>query len=323
MMRKGKLTPEELQRLIFDIIKSRREEVRLHAGIGEDCAALLCEDYILVTTDPITTKCNNPGGLAIHINANDIAASGGEPLAVTMTILAPTDATTREIDIIMKEAESTASELGIEIIGGHTEFTDAVNRFVISCTMLGRVKTLIGGTGSNPGDSIIMTKYAAIEGTLILADMYPQYVREDSDAIQWMKNNLSVMNEGRIVHDLDITAMHDITEGGVLGAVSEMCNLRQNGAEIDISLIPIKPVTKKLTDMLNLNPYQLLSSGSMLITSNEPDKIIDALKAQGIKGTIVGTINDSGIVTARYNDHIETVNVEADEIFKVNEDKKL
>lgn len=320
-MRKGKLSPQELQSIIFDTIKRRREEVHITAGIGEDCAAIKCEDYILVTTDPITTKCNNPARLAININANDIAASGGEPIAVTLTLLVPVGSNTEEIKAIMLEAEKAAEELNIEIVGGHTEFTDAVNRIVVNCTMLGRSVNPIATSGARDGDYIIMTKYAGIEGTLILAESQDHELHSYVDQLEYMRNNLSVIKEGQIAKSLNISSMHDITEGGVFGAVAELCGNRGIGAVIDVKAIPVLPVTSALTNKYSLDVYKLISSGSMLITSSEPHMVINKFESEGIKATIIGMINRSGKVYADYGSGvIQEVFVEADEILKINED---
>lgn len=317
-MRKGKLTPSELQSIIFGIVKRRREEVLLSAGFGEDCAVLKIDENILVTTDPITTKCNNIGNLAINVNANDISASGGEPIAVTITILAPSDSSTEEIKNIMLDAEEAAEQLNIDIVGGHTEFTDAVNRIVVNCTMIGKVSEPVNSSGAKSGDSIIMTKYAAIEGTLILAERIKEISAQYQKELEWMRVNLSVITEGRIASRHKVSAMHDVTEGGVFGAVAEMCG-GLKGALIDVKSIPIMPVTKMLTEKYGLNVYKLIGSGSMLMTTDKPIKLIKALNESGIPAIEIGIINNSGKVIADYGDRYVSVEVEVDEILKADE----
>lgn len=317
-MRKGKLTLCELQELIFNSFNRRREEVKMHPAIGEDCAAIQTSDYILVTTDPITTECNNPGKLALHINANDIASSGGEPMAITMTILAPPTASGDDIRSLMLEAEEAARELNVEIIGGHTEFTDAVNRIIVSCTMIGRANKLISSNGAQAGDSIIMTKYAGIEGTLILNDMYPEMLYDYQEDIKWMNNNLSVVLEGKIASQLEISSMHDVTEGGIFGAIAEICNYNNLGAIINVDDIIMLAATRHITEKLGLNPYQLISSGSMIITTSEPAMVINSMISQGIPACVIGTINNSGSVIADYGIRQEEISVMTDEINKVN-----
>lgn len=319
-MRKGKLNPKELQSLIFNNLSQRRKEVYLHASLGEDCAAIECKSkYMLITTDPITTKCHNPGQLAIHINANDIASSGGEPIAVTLTIIAPVNASDNDIKSIMIESEKEASKLNIEIVGGHTEFSDLVNRIFVSCTMLGMVDKPISSITSKIGDSIIMTKYAAIEGTLILSENLEDIKKEFNDELEWMNNNLSVLPEGQLMSSLNISAMHDVTESGVFGAITEILEANNLGAIINVKDIPLMDVTKRVVEKLNINPYKLISSGSMIITTSNPEKVISKLNDNNIIATVIGRVNNSSEIIADYGDYQEKVYVESDEINKVGE----
>lgn len=138
----GKVPENVLKRAVFKQIKHRREEVILHPGVGEDCSAVVVnEDEALVfSTDPITGTDKGIGNLAVHITANDLASSGAEPIGIMTTIILPDG--TREIKLrrIMEEIETACLSLGIEIMGGHTEISDAVNRPIINVTGVGKVK---------------------------------------------------------------------------------------------------------------------------------------------------------------------------------------
>lgn len=169
-MRIGKLTSSELQKYVFDKTVAKNPEILQSAGLAEDCAALRTPKILLLTTDPITATGNNAGRLAITVSANDVAVSGGTPLCCLLTIIAPTTASAEDVGKFMKEAHETAEALGVDIVGGHTEFSEAVNRMVVSCTMLGTTRRVVKSSGAKAGDSIVMTKSAAIEATAIMAN---------------------------------------------------------------------------------------------------------------------------------------------------------
>src|SRR5699024_1096653 len=168
----GKVPSDILERIIFENIENKREEVLVKAGIGEDNAIIDFGEYVCaISTDPITGATKDIGSLAIHISCNDVASSGAEPIAVLMTIMAPPKTTEEDLKTIMEEASKASKELDVEIVGGHTEITDAVNRIVISTTVIGKQ---LKGKMLNPkeikvGDKVLMTKYAGIEGTAILS----------------------------------------------------------------------------------------------------------------------------------------------------------
>ena len=154
-MKIGKLTNEELQNSILSKIRPLREEVVLRPEIGEDCGAIdfggkLC----VVSTDPVTAAQANMGRIAIHICCNDAASSGAEPIAMLLSLLIPPTCTKETIEEIMNQAQETAESLNVEIIGGHTEITDAVTRPVLTGTVLASCAAdeLVRSSGGQAGD---------------------------------------------------------------------------------------------------------------------------------------------------------------------------
>ena len=80
-MKQGKLTNAKLQELVINKITPKNSETVVGAGVGEDCCAVrVGSDLCVVSTDPITAGGEQTGTLAIHINANDIAAAGAVPI---------------------------------------------------------------------------------------------------------------------------------------------------------------------------------------------------------------------------------------------------
>ena len=280
----GKVPNEILQKVVFNNTGVDREDVLVGAGIGEDNAIMDFGDEVcVISTDPITGATKDIGRLAISISCNDVASSGAEPIGVLMTILAPPGTTEKDIELVMKESGEAARELNIEIIGGHTEVTDAVTRMVISTTVVGRQlkKNMIDSSKTKVGDKVLISKYAGIEGTSIIAKELKGYLegRMDSKSIemaQAMGDSISVIREGLICGEVGVRYMHDITEGGVLGAAWEGAVAVGMGMKIYKDLIPMKEVTKQISSILGIDPYRLISSGSMLIVAEESKvKIIE------------------------------------------------
>ena len=90
-MKIGKVSETVLKRSIFKQIHTKRDEVLLGAGVGEDCAAVKLSpgEIFVISTDPITGTVKDVGMLAIQITANDLASSGAEPVGVMLTVLLP------------------------------------------------------------------------------------------------------------------------------------------------------------------------------------------------------------------------------------------
>ena len=297
-MKEGKLDFDDLKEVIFNNKTIRRSEVRITNDIGEDCTVFdfgNCE--AIFSTDPITGADKNLGKLAVHINCNDIASSGGEPLGILVTILAPVGSTLDDINNVMREIDEEAAKIGVEIIGGHTEVTSAVNKLVLSITVIGKNKKgkSVSTGGAKLNDDIVVTKTIGLEGTYILISDHEQRVKKilSEEEIKFGKtliNKISVLPEGRICNEFGVNSMHDITEGGLLGGIFEVAMACGMGFKIYKDKIPMLDITKKICSEFKIDPLRLISSGSMLITVSDGDKLVERLKEFDIEASVIGKI---------------------------------
>ena len=334
-MKTGKLDSKLLEDIVFRSITYKRPEVLVRPGIGEDCAVVDFGEYhCVLSTDPITGAVNKIGKLAVTVSCNDIASNGVEPLGLLLACLLPEGTTIEEIKLIMEQAGAEAARLGVEIIGGHTEITAAVNQPVIVSTAIGRAPAVASdgkaaGFSSRtiaPGDRILMTKTAGLEGTGILALDFRDRLSEFLDAAELegataMMDQIDVVREGILGGKLGASAMHDVTEGGILGAVWETCKVGGVGARINKHDIPVSAVTKKICSELGIDPLRLISSGSLLIVAGEKEAsaIITALETEGIPIAEIGRITEAGSPVLLIGEgHQETIGPpERDELYKV------
>ena len=300
-MRIGKLSNEELEQVVIRKIKYQHPDVLIHSGVGEDCSVIDYGDEVcVVSSDPITGAAHQIGKLAIDVACNDIASTGAEALGVMMVMLAPPSATKEELAQVMREATDEAARLKIEILGGHTEVTDAVNRMVLVMTVIGKERKSQFESNNQPvrpGDWVLISKEIGLEGTAILAYDREEWVSGQIDAAtlalaKAQMNRLSVLEEGRIGAKVGFKYMHDITEGGVLGACWEASRAMGQGVKIELEAIPLLPVTRKIAEIFEIDPYSLISSGSMLavVTPDQGVKWIAEGEIQGIRVTKIGEV---------------------------------
>lgn len=301
-MQAGKLSPSALQQLIFNQIGTRRPEVVLAAALGEDSAALdLQGDLVVVSTDPITGAGENAGWLAVHVSCNDVAANGAEPVAILLTVLLPLGSDPQLVKSIVLDAEQAAQEINAQIVGGHTEFTAAVNQPVISTTVIGRATatSLARSSEIQPGDALVVSKYVGLEGTAIIAWDHSDLVGDLFDerllaAARGLARQISIVPEARVASRLGVRAMHDATEGGVLGAAYEMASAAGLGFSLNAERLPIHRATQLLAERFGLDPLRLISSGTLLMASSAPDELLAALAAANIPAAVIGQFTASG-----------------------------
>jgi len=326
-MKIGKVPETVLKRSVLNKIQTRREEVLLGASVGEDCAAVaLAEDEIFVmSTDPITGTTQDIGDLAIQITVNDLASAGAEPVGVMLTVLLPEKISELKLSNMMAQVERACAKANVQVMGGHTEITKVVNQPVLSVVGVGKAKKgrLVSTAGARPGMDILITKWIGIEGTSIIAkekeaQLSTHFQPSFLEQAKSFDSLLSVLPEAKIAVKCGVSAMHDVTEGGIFGALWEMAEASGVGLEIDLRKIPIRQETVEICEYFDINPYELISSGSMLMAAADGNTIVRELEKAGIHAVVVGkatTGNDRVLYTKAERRFLEPP--KSDELYKV------
>lgn len=329
-MRPGKLLPAVLRDKVLSYLGSMRPEVLVHASLGEDAAVIDFGDWVCVlSTDPITAASNEAAWLSVHVSCNDIAAMGAEPVGVLLSFIIPERCSTEDIEGLMKDASRAASELGIEILGGHTEITPGIPYPVCTTTAVGKTSKdrLVTSSGARAGESIIMTKEAGIEGTAILARDYRRLLGSlDPQIVERARrffDRVSAVRDGLIAARVGVSAMHDVTEGGVFAALFELAEASKVGILVEVERIPVAPETRTISHLLGIDPLRLISSGSMLIVTPNPDLVIDELSKNGIRASLIGRTTEHGRYLQYPSGLVELIYPEIDELWKIIERKPM
>lgn len=323
----GKLPEQVLLRSVLKEVGHRREEVLMGPGVGQDCAvvALDSDEMFVMSADPITGTVKDIGSHSIHITANDLAASGAEPVGVMLTILIPEETAESELRVMMRDVEQTCKALHMEVLGGHTEVTNVVRQPLISVAGVGKVKKgqEVLTNGLKAGDDLIVTKWIALEGTSIIAkekeaDLKKALPEELVDTAKRFDQYLSVLPESRIAVAHGVSAMHDITEGGILGALWEFGEGAGVGLDVELRQIPIRQESVEICERYGLNPYQLMSSGSMLIGTTRGAALVRRLREAGIPAVLIGQTTKSRDRILRNGEEIRYLDrPQSDELYRL------
>lgn len=332
-MKIGKVPENVLKRSVFKQIHTKRSEVVLGAGVGEDCAAikLAADETLVMSTDPITGTAQDIGTLAIQITVNDLASSGAEPVGVLLTVLLPEYVEEAELKKMMMQVEEACAETGVQVMGGHTEVTAVVNQPVITVCGVGKVKDgcLISTAGAEPGMDILVTKWIGIEGTSIIAKekekkLLTRFSVPFVEKAKKLDEYISVLSEAAVATESGVSAMHDVTEGGIFGALWEMAESSGVGLEIDLKKIPIRQETVEICEFFGINPYGLISSGCMLMAAKDGNHLVRELQKAGIPATNIGKAtagNDRVLLNEDERRFLEPP--KTDELYKVMEDESV
>ena len=300
-MKVGKVSESVLKRSVLKQMHTKRPEVVIGAAVGEDCAALkLQEDELFVLSiDPITGTSKDIGFLAVHVTMNDIASAGAQPIGIMVSALLPESVEEPELREMMRQVDAACAEIGIQAMGGHTEITRAVNQPILTVTGVGKVKNgkLVTTGGLRPGQELVVTKWIGLEGTSILAkekerELLERFAPSFIETAQGFDRYLSVVPEAATAVKSGVSAMHDVTEGGIFGALWEMAEASGVGLEIDLKKIPVRQETVEICNFFDINPYGLISSGSMLIAVDNGYGLVRELEKDGIHSAVIGKATD-------------------------------
>jgi len=299
----GKLDSGLLEKMLDDIVI---EDANLILGpkVGADCALVLLEEGVYaVGGDPITFEVSRPGYYAIHVNANDVAVSGAIPSYYTQTIILPTGTELSELKAIMEDSVNTAKELGITLIGGHTEISDVVKRPLISICMFGQTINRVNlAEDIKSGDVILQINPLAMEGTAILAEMFSDklLMKYDEDYIQTSRNliyypGLSIVKPAVYASkELPVKLMHDPTEGGIVTALREIAVQTNCGLLVEEDKFIIREETVNICEECGCDPLGLISSGTLLAVFSEEDSddALNSFSDLGYKSSIIARFTD-------------------------------
>jgi hydrogenase expression/formation protein HypE len=306
----GKLPPVMLQRLLR-FTGAHDPLVLIGPRFGEDAAVIQLGNLCLVVkSDPITFTAQEIGWYAVHVNANDVAVMGVRPRWFQTTLIVPPGTDSATVAGVFRDVDRAARSLGIAVTGGHSEISAAVTQPILAGNMqgIGKRSSLVTSDGARTGDVVILTKWAGIEGTSILARERATSCRKvlgtrgQKAAADFHRHpGISVVVEALAAARLGATAMHDPTEGGVAAALYELASASRRCLEIDLDLIPIHPLTSRLCSHFRIDPKALIASGSLLVAipSARAARLLSRLKLQGIPATVIGRFRSGRGVRAR------------------------
>jgi hydrogenase maturation factor len=302
----GKIDLEAFESVLLGRLGAPSARVLVGPRTGIDAAVLdMGERCLVVAEDPIFPAVGLPletfGWFTIHIGASDVAVMGVRPEFASYSLLMPPGTPDEDFRTIADSIHAAALELDIAIIGGHTGYYPVVTAPIIGgITVMGSAprETIVTPAGARPGDAVLLTKGPAIEATGLLAVLHERALRERfgdaiADAALARCREITVVKDALVARQAGpVTAMHDATEGGVLGGLWEIAEASEVGMAVDAREMLWPEDVAALCELLEIDPLAAIAEGGLLITVPEEaaPEVIDALEAEHIPCTRIGTV---------------------------------
>jgi len=314
----SKLPFEDMRKYVFSRTGAKDPDVLCGPAFAEDAAVIRLHDNVLVAhADPIVGAVKHIGRLSVHISCNDIAVRGVRPRWIMPVIVLPEKYSREMVDEITGDIHSAAREIGAAVVGGHLGYAAGLTRPLIATSAFGTTgpdEYVLTGN-ARPGDRILITKGAGIEGTAIIAFDFEKELNDcgvTGDVVsraRRMMNEISVVEESLELFAAGATSMHDATRGGVMEALIEVAIASGVRAEVEESLIPVREPTRVFAGKLSFDPLKLISSGTVVATI-PPDRLAEVrerLTGLGVEFSEVGTMSEgAGVRLRRRNGNVET-----------------
>ncbi len=321
-MNRGKVPENVLRRSVLKDIKGNKDVIT-GAAFGEDCAILNCNKISAAAT--ATEQGDNAVVYALTRAVNNLAAGGFKAAFVSVNLTFPPETEESDIKAVQSMLQNAVNLLEASIVAGHTQISDAVKECIASVTVIGFAfgDRILSKKDIVAGDSIIATKYIGLEGGSILYDKAKDKISERFDErflkrLSGYKDMLLVTKEGEIGSTFGVKAMKDVSEKGIFNALWELGSAANKGLKADLKAILVRQELIEVCNHLNINPYEMRSSGMMLMVTDRPDELLEMLAKEEIPASLIGRFTDNNdriIVNEDEERHLDKI--KQDEIYKI------
>lgn len=290
-------------------------------GVDFGVVRLAPGTVMAVTADPVFVVpaygWERAAWFAVHILASDAAVSGLPLRWMSVDLNLPADTSDDEIAALWTAYASACGDLGLAVVAGHTGRYEGCNWPMVGgavCLAVGSEDGYVTPSMAAAGDRLVVTKGAAIEATALFAAAFPARLAAGMDAetaraadalFEWM----TVVPEARVAREFGlrehgVTAMHDATEGGVLGGLAELAAAAEAGMRVELDAIPVRPEVRAVCEHVGIDPYVSISEGTLIaaVRPERTDAFLEALATEGIDAALVGEITPPAAGTVLVED---------------------
>ena len=300
-MKVGNVSQTVLRRSILKQLHTRREESIIQPSVEEMCAAIrIEEDEQVVFTN--TSLFGDEKDLAVFAMAhvlNDLWTRGAEPIGVNISILLPPHAYESRLKSMISYAEEVAEGQRIQILNAKAEVSPVLSKSLVTVFGIGKEKKegLLQSSMGMAGQDVVLTNWIGLEGMLRILrekkeELSKRFVPAFLHQIEEQQQYLLAGDELRIAKEFGVSAMHQITEGGILAALWNLTEASGTGIDVDLKKIAIKQETIEVCEHFHLNPYQMTSAGSILLVTHDGEGLVSRLEKNGKKATVIGRLTD-------------------------------
>lgn len=296
-MKIGKVSQTVLKRSIIKSLQFKREEAILDPSVEEMCYGVECkeDEQILVSEAVLYGDEKDLGVFALARVINDLATRGAETVGVGVYIMLPPHAYESRIKSMMEYIERAGSAHAVQILCAKSEVSPVISKGIVHMSGVGVLKKgqFIQSSMGKPGQDIVLLKWIGLEGTFrVMREkeeaLKQRFVHSFLSQIRQKEPELFSEKELVIARNFGVSAMHQITGGGILAALWELAEASKIGMEVELKEMAIRQETVEICEYCHLNPYQLTSAGSILLLTERGEELVQKYRESGVQATLLG-----------------------------------
>lgn len=331
-MKIGKVSQTVLKRSILKPLQFKREEAIIDPSVEEMCFGIeLKEDEQFITTSTVLYGDEKDLGVfALAHVVNDIATRGAKAVGASVHIMLPPYAYESRLKAMVEYVERAGSAHGVQIMCAKAEVSPVISKAIVYVNGVGILKRgeLLQSKMGKANQDIVLLKWIGLEGTLRIMrekeeELSKRFVPTFLNQIKNLEPQMFSEKELEVAKEFGVSAMHQITSGGILAALWEIAEASGVGIEVDLKKMAIKQETIEVCEYCHLNPYQLTSAGSVLLFAERGEELVSRFAEEGVQAVVLGktTVDTARVILGgeekRYLDRPG-----ADELLKIYDMEK-
>lgn len=296
-MKIGKVSQTVLKRSMLKPLQFQREEAMFPPTIEEVCYGIKCkeDEELLCTSTVLFGNEKDLGKFALAQVTNELATRGAKTVGVSVHIVLPPHAYESRLKAMMEALEAAGVIHHVQVLNAKAEVSPGVNQAFVYMTGVGILKKgeLLRSSMAKAEQDIVLLKWIGLEGTLrVLREkedvLRERFVNSFIDGFSQKEKELFSVQEIEIAKEYGVSAMHQVTSGGILAALWELAEAAEIGLSVELKKMSICQETVEICEYFQLNPYQLTSVGSVLIVAERGEELVQRYQELGICATILG-----------------------------------
>ena len=286
-MKAGRVSQTVYRRSVLKQIQNNIEGIDfLRPSQEETCyIADESEERITIATD--VSLAGNEKDLGVFA----IARAYG----ISVRIMLPTFAYESRLKAMMVEISEICKEKGLRVFFADAQSVNGIQTSIVHVTAHGEAKKeqLLASRSAKAGEEIVLVKWIGMEGTLRIireegAALAERFAPGFLNKLEDMRDEIFSDRAMEIAGRNRVSAMHPIGEGGILAALWDMAEGAGIGLSVEMKKMTVRQETIEVCEVFHLNPYQLTSTGAVLMVTPKGEELKERLKREGIPAEIIG-----------------------------------